>query len=93
MMISLGTSGRRLALRGLPGEGVTELVLGAGAGWRIEEPGVVVREALHACSAAAGSWHGVSKRLRQLTLSAEPLQSVVYPLPGCAVSMHSVKVH
>ena len=92
MMISLGRSGGRLALRGLPEEGVTGLVFGAGAGWRIEEPGVVVQEALHPWSAAAGSWHGVSKRLRQLTSSAEPLESVVYPLPGCAESRHPVKV-
>ena len=93
MMISLGRSGGRLALRELPDEGVTGLVLGAGAGWRIEEPGVVVREALHAWSAVARSWHGVSKRLRQLTSSAEPLESIVYLLPGCAVSRHPVKVH
>ena len=93
MMISLGRSGGKLALRGLPEEGVTGLVLGAGAGWRTKEPGVDVREALHAWSAAAGSWHRVSKRLRQLTSSAESLESVVYPLPGCSVSRHPVKVH
>jgi hypothetical protein len=70
-----------------------ELFLGAGAGWRTEEPGVVVRKALHAWSAAARSWHEVSKRLRQLTSSAEPLESVVYLLPGCAVSRHPVEMH